>query len=245
MTEPRYLEGIKDKKSFSRQEVLQSFRKGGFELSDASFYKKFTAMVKEGELVRAGNGVYCFREKDVKPYEHEYSDLAAEVAALVQKQYPLLDFTIMELIQLNDFVNHQIAHNTLFLSVEADIMEFVFDTVKERYFGKVLISPTPEIYHQYWSDNMIVVNKLITEAPKSSVISWDTRLEKLLVDIVADPLLLDSISESEYPGIYEDAFSMYVVDESCLFRYAARRTVEKKIRGLITEKTNITLRIKR
>lgn len=245
MTETRFFEGIKNKKCFSRQEVLQSFRKGGFELSDASFYKKFTMMIKEGEFVRAGNGVYCFPEKDVRPYEHEYSDLAVEVAALIQEQYPLLDFSIMELIQLNDFVNHQLAHNVLFLSVEADIMEFVFDMLKERYFGKVFINPTPEIYHQYWSDNMIVVNKLVTEAPKSTAISWHTRLEKLLVDIVADPLLLDSISGSEYPGIYEDAFSMYVIDESCLFRYAARRTVDKKIKELITEKTNITLRTRR
>lgn len=245
MTETCYFEGIKNKESFSRQEVLQSFRKGGFGLSDASFYRRFTTMVKEGEVVRAGNGVYCFPKSDVRPYEHEYSDLTVEVAGLIQEQYPLLDFSIMELIQLNDFVNHQIAHNVLFLSVEADIMEFVFDTLKEKYFGKVFINPTPEIYHQYWSDNMIVINKLITEAPKSPTISWHTRLEKLLVDIVADPLLLDSISDSEYPSIYEDAFSMYIVDESCLFRYAARRTVDKKIRKLIREKTNITLRIKR
>lgn len=53
-------------------------------------------------------------------------------------------------------------------------------------------------------------------------------LEKLLVDVVADPLLLDSVSESEYPTIYEDAFSKYVVDESCLFQYAARRAVDKE-----------------
>lgn len=158
-------------------------------------------MVKEGEFVRAENGIYCFRENDVKPYEHEYSDLAADVAALVQKQYPLLDFTIMELIQLHDFVNHQIAHNTLFLSVEADLIDFVFDTLKEQYFSKVLINPTSEIYYQYWSDNMIVINKLITEAPKGSGVPWHTRLEKLLVDIAADPLFMDSISESEYPGL--------------------------------------------
>lgn len=50
----------------------------------------------------------------------------------------------------------------------------------------------------------------------------------MLVDVVANPLLLDSVSESEYPTIYEAAFSMYVVDESCLFRYTARRAVDKK-----------------
>ena len=92
---------------------------------------------------------------------------------------------------------------------------------------------------------MIVINKLTTEAPKSTEIPWHTRLEKLLVDVVANQLLLDSVSESEYPNIYEGAFSMYVVDESCLFRYAARRAVDKKIKKLIREKTNITLRTKR
>ncbi len=245
MSDSRYFEGIKNKKCFNRQTVLESFRNGGYELSDASFYKKFAEMIKEGELVRVGNGIYSFPEKSVKPYKHEYSDLAVEVASLLQKQYPLLDFSIMEMVQLNDFVNHQIAHNTLFLSVEADVTEFVFDSLKEKYFGKVFMNPTIEIYHQYWSDNMIVVNKLTTEAPKSSAVSWHVRLEKMLVDIFADSLLSELISESEYPGIYEDAFSMYVVNESCLFRYAARRTVDKKIKKMIQEKTNIKLRTKR
>ena len=187
----------------------------------------------------------CLPSNNARPYDHEYSDLAVEVASLIQEQYPLVDFSILELIQLNDFVNHQLAHNVLFLSVESDVIEFVFDMLKDQYFGKVFINPTLEMYHQYWSDNMIVINKLTTEAPKSAGIPWYTRLEKLLVDIVADPLLLDSVSESEYPTIYEDAFSMYVVDESCLFRYAARRAVDKKIKKLIREKTNITLRTKR
>lgn len=245
MTDQVYFEGLKNKKIFSRKEVLQSFREGGYSLSDAAFYKTFTAMVKDGSLARVGNGVYCFPGKNMKQYEHEYSEFAVEVASSIQEQYPLLVFSIMELIQLNAFVNHQIAHNILFLSVETDVIEFVFDSLKEQYFGKVFLNPSPELYHQYWSDSMIVVNKLTTETPKGTTAPWHTRLEKLLVDIVADPLLLDSISEGEYPGIYEDAFSLYVIDESCLFRYATRRGVDKKIRKLIREKTNITLRTKR
>ncbi len=245
MTDSKYFEGVKNQKCFSRQQVLQSFRNAGYKLSDSSFYKKFASMVKDGNLARVGNGLYCLPGNNVRPYNHEYSDLAVEVASLIQEQYPMVDFSIMELIQLNDFVNHQLVHNVLFLSVESDVIEFVFDMLKNQYFGKVFINPTPEIYHQYWSDNMIVINKLTTEAPKSVEIPWHTRLEKLLVDVVANLLLLDSISESEYPTIYEEAFSMYVVDESCLFRYAARRAVDKKIKKLIREKTNITLRTKR
>lgn len=242
MTDPSYLKGVRNKKSFNRQALLQSFRNGGYELSEASFSKKLASMTKDGELARIGHGMYCFPEKKAKPYEHEYSEFAVEVASFVQAQYPLLDFSIMELIQLNDFVNHQIAHNTVFVSVEADVMQFVFDTLRERFFGKVLVNPTLEVYHQYWSDNMIVINRLRTEAPKNHVTSWHIRLEKLLVDIVADSLLSDSISESEYPNIYEDAFSMYMIDESCLFRYASRRTIYNRIKAMILEKTNIKLR---
>lgn len=242
MTDPRYFESIKDQPCFSRRDVLRSFRNAGYALSDASFYKQFAAMVNAGELARVGSGLYCFPDNGVAPYDHEYSALALETAALIQEQYPLVDFSIMELIQLNDFVNHQFAHNVLFLSVETDAMESVFELLKGRYWGKVFIAPTPEVYHRYWSDNMIVINKLTTEAPKEHETAWHTRLEKLLVDIVADPLLLASVSEGEYPAIYENAFSMHIVDESCLFRYAARRTIDKKIKELIREKTNITLR---
>ena len=245
MTDSRYFEGVQNQRNFTRHQVLQSFRNAGYALSDSSFYKSFSMMVEEGKLARVGKGLYCFPDNNTKSYNHEYSALAVDVAALIQKQYPLVNFSLMELIQFNDFVNHQLAHNVLFLSVEPDAMEFVFEMLKSQYFGKVFINPTLEMYHQYWSDNMIVINKLTTEAPKNSVIPWHTRLEKLLVDVVADSLLSDTISESEYPNIYEEAFSMFVVDESCLFRYAARRAVDKKIKELIKEKTNIKLRTKR
>ena len=242
MTETHYFDGVKGKTSFSRQELLQSFRNGGFGLSDASFCKKLESMVKDEEIIRAGRNIYCFPKGNKAVYRHEYSALANAVAAFIKGQYPLLAFSILDLIQLNDFVNHQIAHNILLLSVETDIMEFIFDALKEQYPGKVFIEPTPEIYHQYWCDDMIIIVKLTTEAPKGRTESWHTRLEKLLVDIMSEPLIPESISESEFPNIYEGAFARYVIDEGCLFRYAKRRKAEQKIRKLITEQTNITLR---
>lgn len=244
MTELCYLDGIRGKTSFTRQDLLQSFRFGGFGLSEASFCKKLESMIKEGEIVRVGRNKYCFPAADKVIYKHEYSELANEIAALVKEWYPVLEFSILELIQLNNFVNHQIAHNILFLSVEAEIMDFIFGTLKEQYPGKVLINPTPEIFHQYWSDNMIVIGKLTTEAPKGLMEPWHTRLEKLLVDILSEPLIRESVSESEYPNIYEEAFSRYVVEENCLFRYARRRGAEAKIRKMIQEKTNISLQRK-
>ncbi len=244
MTEEGYFRGVNNVTEFTRNELFDSFRQGGYQLSEASFYKKVEDMVNSGEIVRVGRNRYCLPNDKRQLYRHDYSKLAEEVASYVEEQYPYLDFTIFEFVQMNDFVNHLVAHNVIFLSMESDVMEFVFDSLKEKYPGKVLINPTVDIYHQYWSDNMIVIVKLTTEAPKGQIKKWHTRLEKLLVDIMSEPLLLASISEAEYPGIYTDAFERYYIDENCLFRYANRRKSTKKIKELIHDKTDVTLKTK-
>lgn len=244
MLEKRYYDGLLDVTRFTRKELLESFRMAGYMLSEASFYKKVEELVKNGQIIRIGRNVYSLPDDKRLTYEYKYSELAEEVAQEIAQQYPYVNFSIFEFVQLNDFVNHLIAHNVIFLSVEAEIMDFVFETLRDKYPGKVLINPTVEIYHQYWSDNMIVLGKLTTEAPKGQKVSWHTRLEKMLVDIMAEPLLLASISRAEYPHIYEDAFDRYIVDENGLFRYASRRKVTKKIKELIRKETDIVLRTK-
>lgn len=244
MLEKRYYDGLLDVTRFTRKELLESFRMAGYMLSEASFYKKVEELVKNGQIIRVGRNVYSLPDDKRLIYEYKYSELAEEVAQEIAQQYPYVNFSIFEFVQLNDFVNHLIAHNVIFLSVEAEIMDFVFETLRDKYPGKVLINPTIEIYHQYWSDNMIVLGKLTTEAPKGQKASWHTRLEKMLVDIMAEPLLLASISRAEYPHIYEDAFDRYIVDENGLFRYASRRKVTKKIKELIRKETDIVLRTK-
>ena len=244
MLEKRYYDGLLDVTRFTRKELLESFRMAGYMLSEASFYKKVEELVKSGQIIRVGRNVYSLPDDKRLTYEYKYSELAEEVAQEIAQQYPYVNFSIFEFVQLNDFVNHLIAHNVIFLSVEAEIMDFVFETLRDKYPGKVLINPTVEIYHQYWSDNMIVLGKLTTEAPKGQKASWHTRLEKMLVDIMAEPLLLASISRAEYPHIYEDAFDRYIIDENGLFRYASRRKVTKKIKELIRKETDIVLRTK-
>ena len=244
MLEKRYYDGLLDVTRFTRKELLESFRMAGYMLSEASFYKKVEELVKNGQIIRVGRNVYSLPDDKRLTYEYKYSELAEEVAQEIAQQYPYVNFSIFEFVQLNDFVNHLIAHNVIFLSVEAEIMDFVFETLRDKYPGKVLINPTIEIYHQYWSDNMIVLGKLTAEAPKGQKASWHTRLEKMLVDIMAEPLLLASISRAEYPHIYEDAFDRYIVDENGLFRYASRRKVTKKIKELIRKETDIVLRTK-
>lgn len=241
----QWIQYLNDKSNFCRTDIMDAFEAAGVKLSTPRFKKKLQEMLDAGTIARVGRNAYCIPQNGERVYSYQYSELANEVAVTVSRAHPLLQFSITELVQVNEFVNHQIAHNVIFLSVEDDVADFVFDTLKEQYPGKVLLNPSTELFHQYWYDNMITIGKLITEAPKGKECPWHARIEKVLVDILNEPLWLESISESELPTIYEDAFSRYVIDESCLFRYAKRRTAENRIRKFIADKTNIILKTKR
>jgi len=245
MTSQNYMKVLMNESCFDRKTLLNTMRNCGEQISDALFKVRLQDMLRSGDIIRVGRNAYCIPKENVYSYEYEYSDRAKEVAEKIRERYPYLEFTIFEMAQLNEFVNHQLAHNIIFVSVESELENFVFDTLKEEYPGKVLVNPTPDIYHQYWYGDMIVIEHLITEAPKDKDNVWASRLEKILVDIQTDPILLSSLSESEYPGIYEQCFEKYRIDESSLFRYAKRRGAEKKILEFIQTKTEVKLRTRR
>ena len=73
--------------------------------------------LESGEIVRIGRNAYCVRGK-LKDYEYDYSDIAVHIAKILNEDFYDLDFRISELYQMNRFLNHQIAHNVIFVFVE-------------------------------------------------------------------------------------------------------------------------------
>ena len=242
MTDMSYLQLLCNKNSFNRSELQEAMKACGHKMGEASFKKKLQELLNQNQIIRVGRNAYRVADKNVVYYHFDYSTQVKELSALLNNSFPYLDYSIFELRQLNEFLNHQVAHNTVFLSVESDVISFVFETLKEYFNGRVLISPSKELFDQYWCDNMIVLNKRITETPKGIGESWHSRIEKVLVDLITDPLIQDSISESEFSTIFEDAFYRYVVDESCLFRYARRRGADKELKDFIINSTTVQLR---
>ena len=59
---------------------------------------------------------------------------------------------------------------------------------------------------------------------------------------MADKVLKTTFSEAEYPGVLEQAFQKYIIDESQMFRYAKRRHIKDDILDIIRNQTPIKLR---
>ena len=220
---------LSHQKNFSREDFITAFQKENKNKRKDSGRYNFQKLLENGDIYRVGRNSYHIAEDSKRNYSYQYSELSLDLAKKIEEQYPELDFRIFELVQLNEFVNHQIAHNVIFVSVESGLGTYVFDSLKEQYTGKILLNPSVETFHQYWSDDMIIIKKLVSESPKGERDVWETKLEKILVDLVADKLLLSCVSRGEYNNIFHQAFQDFYIDESKLFRYARRRNAKSKV----------------
>lgn len=237
-----YLNQLNNLSSFTRNDLFQAMQNTMPNLTQANFKVRLNQLLAGGEVMRVGRNAYSVCN-NTKEYSYEYSEDAQDLVGIIEENYPLLDFRIFELVQLNEFLNHQIAHNTTFVFVEEDLGAFVFDTLKEYYQGRLLINPTVEMYHQYWAEDMVVILKMATEAPKGKVKKWATCIEKFMVDIYCEKVLLSTYSISEQKNIFSNIFEHYIVDESKLFRYARRRGVEKTFKEFLQNEAKINLRL--
>ena len=235
-----YLEKMK---VLSKHDIFEMLKKEGYTNKESSFLVEFQQMINDGAVQRVGRNSYCFIDNPLHQYTHEYSDVSLRIADYMQENYPYADFVIFETIQLNEFINHQIGKNTIFVFVENEITEYVFDALKDVFPNQVMISPGIKEFHQYRNENTIIVTRLVSESPKNRHVKWYSSLEKILVDIMADNLVKETFSESEYRSIYENAFSNYTIDESKMFRYARRRNASARIRDFIKNNTSVKLKL--
>lgn len=58
-------------------------------------------------------------------------------------------------------------------------------------------------------------------------------LEKMLVDMVADKLIASTFSKAEFPSVWEQVQSRYIIDKVRMLRYARRRNRKEVILGYL------------
>lgn len=225
---------LKRKELFSKEQFRHYYQEGIGGSSDEAISYALRKMLGSGAIVRVGWNSYSVpQEKRI--YQHIYSDRSCAIAESIQEEYLDARFQIFELIQLNNFMNHQIAHNSIFVFVENELVDFVFDSLNRIYPGRVMLKPSLEHYYRYLQDDEIVIGRLPSESPMGLVKPWYCRLEKILVDIAVDKLLANIVPSGEIENIFEEAFSRYLIDEKTMIRYAKRKGAEKKLIKFLKE----------
>lgn len=234
------LEGMKE--PFALDEAYAKALSTGYSGRIEAFKMRFLRQVKEGRFLRIARDQYVSDASGLIKYSWNYSEAVQNIVAEIRECTNDLRLSVFEIRQLNEFVNHLYGLNTVFVSVADHGADFVFSNLQERYLGKVLLRPSVEELYRYQTDGTIVLLDMPTEAPGCSRSRWQSGIEKWLVDLFAEPILKSMVSASELPNVLNGAFGRYAINESALFRYAKRRTVDAVIRDFIAGKTTVKLR---
>ena len=235
--------------------VLEKINKAVFARKDI---KKAIGNTKErGNNVRSVMDSFLFNEEIIRTGRDRYikkSNLnnktfyismisrdTRKIIEEVSKKYPYIKFQVWELRSLNEFVNHLISKNVIYIDVENDGCEFVYGFLQEKYKKRLLLKPNKKELMYYLSNDDIIINKLVSEAPENKDDIHVATLEKIIVDIFTGKVLKSTISRTEYKNVIERAFSKYLINQRQLFRYARRRNKEKELIDFINQKTNVKL----
>ena len=153
--------------------------------SEASINWLLVSMRRQGVLNSVGAGKYYVVSKDapvrkkyVYPHSADYLKLEREIG----ESYPRVNFQMWELTQMNDFVNHTISKNVIFVEVESMLLDTVYDSLRLTYPYAMLHPDVDAFFRLRAPETDVVVQKLLTEAPSPN----DERscpIEKILVDL--------------------------------------------------------------
>ena len=114
--------------TFTRKDFYEAYTKEHGKTSPDALDYALRKEIAKGTIIHVGRNQYS-TEKDRRIYNYSYSDEAKIVVQEVIQEYPAIDFQVFELVQLNEFVNHLFAHNTIFVSVENDAVDYGFRSI--------------------------------------------------------------------------------------------------------------------
>lgn len=218
------LNDIEREKTYCHKELAEKLRTLRPDLSESAYHWALNGLVHEGVLVREGYNSYVLSSGSSKgEYVPEYSELSKGLIKSVSDRFPHVKFAVFETALLNEFLNHMIAQNTVFIQVEKESSIYVFRFLQECGFKDIMYKPGKKDFDLYWSKDCIVVTDMVSEAPLRTDTPHSIMLEKMLVDLSADKLIAAGFSKAEYPDIMEQAQKRYLLDKVRMLRYARRR----------------------
>ena len=215
---------------YPRSELIRILKQGYPYVSANSYHWGVNSLLKEGLITKVGYDQYMVptgKEKAV--YAPKYTALARELIEKIDGKYPDISFIVFETVLMNEFLNHLIAQNTVFIQVEKDASAFVFRFLQEEGYHGLLYKPSKKEFGLYWVKDGIIITDLVTEAPLTSRRPHEICLEKMLVDMFCDRRIGWTYCKAEYMDFVEQVSAAYIIDKARLLRYARRRGKEDEI----------------
>jgi hypothetical protein len=137
-------------------------------------------------------------------------------------------------------MNHQPFNGITILEVDKDVINIVFNTLKEKRNNVYLNPNSNEITNYILDEDSIIVKALLKEAPLERINNIQVpKIEKILVDLFSEKNLLQTYQGREMENIFYNIFEDYNVNLTTLYRYARNRGIKEKLENFLMYETDI------
>jgi len=242
MAETFYIEELenrfRDQKMVSIDELYQFYKEKDPNLPRSTLRWRIYELNNKGILSRLKRGVYKLGS-DVREWKPEISKELNTIASKLRNEFPYLTFCIWSTRWLLNFTQHLPTKYYTLVDTERDTEESIFYYLQNiRKNSGVFLNPTKDEVQKYLgsSENPLVVRPLISQSPLMTVNEVQVpKLEKIMVDLVADEVLFNAFQGKELKTIYSNIVDKYDVNLSTLKRYGQRRNKWDEVKQYLKE----------
>lgn len=218
-----------NEKIVSKQTLINVIKKENPNYKESSIRWTIYKLIKQGVITQLGNNTYY--NGKLKSYRsNSESSLIKDIKLVLSKTFSNISYVIYETKILNEWVNHQISRNIIFVEVEKFFMKDVFRVVQKNY-SNTLFNPKANDYYMYQGD-LVIISGLVTQAPIDND-SKSIKLEKLIVDFYTKDLINDFITDEEKEEVIHDMFKTYKINKKTILAYAKRRNNYDKVSNVL------------
>ena len=192
--------------------------------------------MKDGRLLRVKRGVYALPETTKHSFTVEISEELKQLNESLKTPFPFAKYCIWSSDVFMPLMHHIPNLNYIYVDVECDASESIFNFLKNNQINRVFFRPDKETFNRYIAGTKaIIVRQLISEAPLQVIESlYVPTLEKILVDIVCS-MEFGFLQGAEMSYFYKNAMERYSINRSKLIRYASRRGRRQEVEQLYNE----------
>ena len=181
-------------------------------------------LIEDGIITKICNNQYKIVNKRKYHIYREYDNTKDLINLLKEIRY---DYIIYNITFLNEWLNQLIGKNTIFIEVDKNYFNSIYELLVDNEYKNVLVNPSIQEIEKYSLSDLIIIKPLYSRSPINRKERSFT-LEKIIVDLFVDDILKKYYSISELPWIYKQMFKEYAIDEYSLNTYLTRRRIKEK-----------------
>ncbi len=228
--------------TFTRKELYDFLELNFFpNLKETTFRWRVYELKKANIIVSITRGIFKLSDnKEI--FKPSISKKLSIISNLLCKNFNSISYCCWSSSWLNEFSRHQATNEIVFVEVEKELVNSIFNLLIDNEFKNVYIEPDKFVTETYISENQtsIIVKSLITKSPIQFVDKIVVpKLEKILVDLFSDNKYLVAFKGYEQNIIFENAFDKYQLNLSNLINYSRRRKKDKLLTDFLIAEINI------